>query len=253
MAASKCSWEQCGKSAADVALSPCGNCWAARFCSPACQKAAWPSHKTFCKESAWKQWFRAEFAQGDEEQGGVRESFMGMAEKDELAGFIEKDDSEFYPIYLRDKFMTREELSDSGLDKVLEERQLAARSKGSLSPAATSVINETFAFADTFTVSSAVSKLAARVAAVPGNVLYCPGAMLDLNGVALALARECGNVDTLVCVSSFEVDTLATTFGVDHLRPLADAHCLTRVEAGDMFNLKENESLFVDRSWPKVN
>ena len=228
-AARKCSWEQCGKSAEDTTLSPCGNCWAARFCSPACQKAGWPSHKTRCKESAWKQFFRAEFAQGDEEQGGgVRELFMGMAENDELAGFIDRDESEFYPIYLRDKFMTRGELTDSGIDKVLEERQIASRSKGSVCPAAASVLNETFAFADTSTVSSAVSKLAERVAAAQGNVLYCPGAMLDLNGVALALATECENIDTLVCVSSFEVDTLASTFGVHDLlrRPLAEEKSL---------------------------
>ena len=171
-AARKCSWEQCGKSAEDATLSPCGNCWAERFCSPACQKAGWPSHKTRCKESAWKQFFRAEFAQGDEEQGGgVRELFMGMAENDELAAFIDRDESEFYPIYLRDKFMTRGELTDSGIDKVLEERQLASRSKGSACPAAASVLNETFSFADTSTVSSAVSKLAERVAAAQVRLL----------------------------------------------------------------------------------
>jgi len=47
-----------------------------------------------------------------------------------------------------------------------------------------------------------------------GNVLYCPGAMLDVSGVALALARECANVDTLLCVSAFEVSTLASQFQV---------------------------------------
>ena len=47
-----------------------------------------------------------------------------------------------------------------------------------------------------------------------GNVVYCPGAMLDINGVMLALARECENVDTIVCVSAFEVETLTSNFQV---------------------------------------
>ena len=38
--------------------------------------------------------------------------------------------------------------------------------------------------------------------------------MLDVSEVALALARECENVDTLLCVSAFEVQTLANKFQV---------------------------------------
>ena len=45
-------------------------------------------------------------------------------------------------------------------------------------------------------------------------MIYCPGAMLDINGVMLALARECENVDTLLCVSAFEVETLTSNFQV---------------------------------------
>ena len=54
----------------------------------------------------------------------------------------------------------------------------------------------------------------------PGNVIYCPGAMLDINGVMLALARECENVDTIVCVSAFEVETLTSNFQVLPSTPL---------------------------------
>jgi len=39
----------CGRPEAEVQLHPCSGCWAARYCSSACNAAAWPAHKAECK------------------------------------------------------------------------------------------------------------------------------------------------------------------------------------------------------------
>jgi hypothetical protein len=72
----------------------------------------------------------------------------------------------------------------------------------------------------------------------PGNVIYCPGAMLDINGVMLALARECENVDTLLCVSAFEVETLTSNFQV------LPSSSISRVWRKIVFDFSKNSFLF---------
>jgi len=39
----------CGRPEAEVQLHPCSGCWAARYCSSACNATAWPAHKAECK------------------------------------------------------------------------------------------------------------------------------------------------------------------------------------------------------------
>jgi len=39
----------CGRPEAEVQLHPCSGCWSARYCSSACNVAAWPAHKAECK------------------------------------------------------------------------------------------------------------------------------------------------------------------------------------------------------------
>jgi hypothetical protein len=39
----------CGRPEAEVQLHPCSGCWTARYCSSACNAAAWPAHKAECK------------------------------------------------------------------------------------------------------------------------------------------------------------------------------------------------------------
>ena len=108
--------------------------------------------------------------------------FRGMAQggfaQNQLAVSINRDRSERVAIYIRDKFPTRRELYASGLDKILEQRlDFHGRKHGmpgmcqcssTLCPAIASVISQILSCADTAKVSSAVLKLAVRVAVVPG-------------------------------------------------------------------------------------
>lgn len=143
-APSSCS--ECGKSPAGVKLSRCANCWTTRYCSRECQTAAWPAHKTQCKESACP--FRKQL---------FRSMADGGFEQNHLAASISVDRSELMAIYIRDKFPTRRELHASGLDKILERRlDLQGRKhmtmcgcRSTLCHAITCVVGEIFSFADT--------------------------------------------------------------------------------------------------------
>jgi MYND finger len=47
--------DHCGKTAEQASvtsLKTCGACHGMRYCSAACQKAAWPAHKAACKARA---------------------------------------------------------------------------------------------------------------------------------------------------------------------------------------------------------
>jgi hypothetical protein len=43
---------ECGKEGGDVSLKMCKACMHARYCSAACQRNHWPTHKKFCKQRA---------------------------------------------------------------------------------------------------------------------------------------------------------------------------------------------------------
>ena len=150
LAPSSCS--ECGNSESGIKLSRCANCWATRYCSRECQTAAWPVHKTQCKESACP--FRKQL---------FRHMTEGGFEQNHLAASINQDASELLALYIRDKFPTRRELHASGLDKILEKRldlhgrkhSTMCRCRSTLCPALASVLTEILSFADTGKVNTA--------------------------------------------------------------------------------------------------
>ena len=161
---------------------------------------AWPIHKLECKMG-----------------GGVFKKLLLKGLAQELPVAIRRDHSEKSLLYLRDKFPNARELQSSGLREVLSDLKAQhdpqkCKTPGCwLCPSVESVVNEILAFAADGVHSRTMTKLRGIIAQGQGNVCYYPGAMLDLSQPLAAIGAS-ENITRLVCVSSFEVDTIERMF-----------------------------------------
>lgn len=177
-------------------LEHCGACRNVAYCGRDCQSHAWPNHRLECKIG-----------------GPFRKNlFKGLCQEIPVA--IRRDHSERVLLYLRDKLPNARELLSSGLHSVLEQIKSdhdpsKCTTQGCwLCPAITEVVDEISAFAAKGTHCRAMTKLRTVIAQGQGHICYYPGAMLGLSQPIAAITAAESSVTHLVCVSSFEVDTI---------------------------------------------